>query len=247
MNGISKKDLDYMVHWMKNEGNDGILNYLAEEGVDLGKTGVEFQTFEMQVDGGVRANHQGETSAPGLYAAGDEVYATISHAAVFGWSAGENAAAYATSKQSSDIGQATPDIEGKKAFLEEIRNRKEGPKWQEAVRALQQTTFDYCGHVRSENLLSTGLKIIRRLKNKAATSLRAENAHELMNCLQVLNLIDIGELLFISARDRQETRGHHVRSDFAFTDPMLNNKVHLIKLMDGKPATDWVSVQRGNA
>ena len=247
MNGISKKDLDYMVHWLKNEGNDSILNYLTEEGVDLGKTGIEFQTFEMQVDGGVRANHRGETAAPGLYAAGDEVYATISHAAVFGWSAGENAAAYAKTKQSADIEQATLDIEAKKAFLEEIRNRKEGPKWQEAVRALQQTTFDYCGQVRSENLLSTGLKIIRRLKNKVAASLRAENAHELMNCLQALNLIDIGELLFVSALDRRETRAFHVRTDYTFTDPMLNDKIHLIKLVDGKPATDWVSVHRGNA
>jgi succinate dehydrogenase/fumarate reductase flavoprotein subunit len=82
------------------------------------------------------------------------------------------------------------------------------------------------------------------LKKKAVTSLTAENAHELMNCLQVLNLIDIGELLLISANDRRETRAFHVRSDYTFTDPMLNDKIHLIKLLDGKPATDWVSVKR---
>jgi succinate dehydrogenase/fumarate reductase flavoprotein subunit len=66
-----------------------------------------------------------------------------------------------------------------------------------------------------------------------------------MNCLQVLNLIDIGELLFISALDRRETRAFHVRTDYTFTDPMLNDKIHLIKLVDEKPATDWASVQRG--
>ena len=90
--------MKYMVYWLKNEGNDGLLSYIADEGIDLSKVAIEFQTAEMNIEGGIRANHQGETAVKGLYAAGDEVFATISHAAVFGWSAGESAARYVLGK-----------------------------------------------------------------------------------------------------------------------------------------------------
>ena len=243
MNGISEEDLKYFVHWLKNEGNDGLLNHITEEGIDLGKAAIEFQSSEMNVEGGIRANYRGETAVKGLYAAGDEVYATISHAAVFGRSAGGNAAKYAEILEIPNIENARSEIEAKKILLEEIRNREDGAKWQEALSALQQIMFDYCGYVRSENLLSAGLDIIRRLKNKAHASLMAENAHDLMNCLQVLNLIDIGESAFIGAYERKETRDLHVRPDYTLTNPLLSNKIHLIKQVDGKPVTEWIEVK----
>jgi succinate dehydrogenase/fumarate reductase flavoprotein subunit len=198
----------------------------------------------MTVNGGIRTNYRGETGLKGLYAAGDDVWVTISHAATFGWSAGENAAKYAETVKLPDIEEAKAEIEAKKAMLEEIRNRQDGAKWQEALAALQQIMLDYCGYVRSESLLSAGIDIMGRLKNKAQTFLIAGNAHELMNCLQVLNLIDLGELVFISAYDRQETRGWHVRSDYTITNPLLSDKIHLVKQVDGKPVTEWIEVKR---
>ena len=244
MNGISKQDLAYMVYWLQQEGNEGLLSYIAEEGINFGKSAIEFQTFEMEARGGIRANYRGETAVKGLYAAGDDVGGTISHAAVFGRSAGENAAKYAEIAKAPDIEKARPNIEEKKALLEEIRTREDGAKWQEAVSALQQIMSDYCGYVRSETLLSAGLNIIKRLKTRARASLMAENAHDLMHCLQLLNQIDIGELVFISAYDREETRDLHVRSDYRLTNPLLNEKIHLIKQVDGKPVTEWIEVKR---
>jgi succinate dehydrogenase/fumarate reductase flavoprotein subunit len=243
MNGISKQDLDYMVHWLKNEGNEGLLNALSVEGVDLRKAAIEFQTSDITVRGGIKANYRGETAISGLYAAGDEVWGTISHAAVFGRSAGENAARYVKNVKAVDIGEKKTEIETKKVYLEAIRARKDGPKWQEAAFALQQIMVDYCGLVRSENLLSAGLDIIRRLKKKAQNELIAENTHELILCLQILNQIEIGELVMLSAADRKETRGLHVRSDYTITDPLLADKIHLIKQVDDKPVLDWVQIE----
>lgn len=244
MEGISKQDLDYMVHWLKNEGNEVILHSLTEEGVDLGKSAIEFQTFEMQVDGGIRANHKGETGVKGLFAAGDDVSATISHAAVFGWSAGGAAAKHAGLEKAPDIETARADIEARKSIFDAMKRRENGAKWQEALSALQQTMFDYCGSVRSEILLDAGLDIIGRLKKKAYSSLTAGNPHELMNCLQVMNLIDIGELVLICACDRRETRAFHVRSDYVFSDPLLADKIHIIRNVDGRPFTEWIDIRR---
>ena len=241
---VDTLDLDYMIHWLKNEGNEVILNSTTEEGIDMAKAAIEFQTFEMQVDGGIRANYRGETGVHGLYAAGDDVEGTMSNAAVFGRSAGENAAKYAKSSEVPDINGARTEIEAKRALLEEIRGRKDGATWQEALAAMQNIMLDYCGYVRSESLLSAGLDVIRRLKNKERNSLMAENPHELTRCVQVLNQTDIGELTFIGALDRKETRGYHVRGDHSITNPLLGDKVHIIKQVDGKPSTEWIEVKR---
>ena len=244
MDGISDEDLEYMVYWLKHEGNLGLLDHLAEEGIDLKKAAIEFQTFEMAVAGGIRINYKTETSVKGLYAAGDESISSISPSATFGWAAGENAAKYAKGANALDIEEVRTDIEAKKALLREITARKDGARWQEANSALQQIMFDYAGYVRSEVLLEAGLDLITRLKSKARTLLMAENPHELMHCLEVLNLLDIGELVFISANDRKETRGLHVRSDYKLTNPLLGDKRHIIKKVDGKPVTGWVEVGR---
>ncbi|MFH1650983.1 MAG: FAD-binding protein [Chloroflexota bacterium] len=243
MNGISQADLDYMVYWLLNEGNGGLLAHIAEEGIDLSKAAVEFQTFDFNVSGGVRANYRGETAVPGLYAAGDEVSGTISHAAVFGRSSGENAARHAKEVKGAGLDQARSEIEEKKALLAEISARENGPTWQEALSAMQQIMLDYCGAVRSETLLSAGLENIRRLRKKVRASLTARNPHELMHCLQVLNGLDIGEATFFSALDRQETRDFHVRADFTLTNPLLSDKVHMVKQVAGKPATEWRQVK----
>ncbi len=240
MNGISKEDLGYMVHWLKNEGNGAILASLAEEGVDLARGAIEFQTFELGAGGGVGTNHRGETTVEGLYAAGDEVWGTISHAAVFGWSAGENAARRAQRTVESSMKDGNLSAEEEKAFVEEMRNHRDGPCWQEALSALQQIMIDYCGYTRSESLLSAGLDVIRRLKKKARSSLCAGNAHELAHCLEVLNLIDVGELVVEGAYDRRETRGLHVRTDYPLTNPLLTDKYHVVRRVEERPFFGWL-------
>jgi succinate dehydrogenase/fumarate reductase flavoprotein subunit len=244
MQGISQADAEYMKHWMRNEGNETIIKQMEKDGQDLRKAAVEFQTFEMTVDGKIRANIKGETAIEGLYAAGEDTGNTISHAAVFGWSAGKHAAEHAASSQGGDVETVREDIEASISFLDEVKQRKEGARWKEALSGLQQIMHDYCGEVRSAVLLETGLINVERLKQKARSTLIAANPHELMNCVQVLNLIDIGELVFISAADRRESRALHVRSEYAFSDPLLSDKLHLIKQENGKPVTEWVDIQR---
>lgn len=244
MNGISQEDLDYMILWLKNEGNVGLLNYLAEEGIDLKTAAVEFMTFEIATGGGIHFNHNTETIVKGLYAAGDEDSAGISFAATFGWLAGANAAKYVNNNINLNLEDKIGYIEEKKAFFEEIYNRNDGVAWQEANYALEQIMQDYAGTTRSASLLDSGLDIIRRLKMKVYDSLMADNPHELMHCLEVVNLLDIGELVLIAAEDRKETRGLHRRSDYLLTNPIFNSKRHLIKQINGEPVTAWEDIKK---
>jgi len=220
-----------------------LLNHMEEEGIDVRENPVEFMTYEMLLAGGVYYNERGETSLKGLYAAGDELFGAISGAATFGWIAGENAAAYAKGRKSFNITKVREQVEERKALLGAIRGRETGASWREVNIALQQIMYDHAGSVRSETLLKAGLSYLRRLKGKAPAIVMAGNQHELIHCLEVLNLLELGELVFIAADERKETRGRHVRPDYPFTNPLLE-KFLIVKKVGEKPVTEWREIRR---
>ena len=241
--GISEDDYEYMMYWMVHEGNTALINYLADENIDPRKNPVEFGTYEMIVWGGVYYNEKGETSVKGLYATGDETMGGISNAATMGWLAGEDAANYAQKADLPVISEFREAIDEKQGWLDELLTRKTGASWQEVNTALQQIMYDYAGSVRSETLLNAGLEHLRRLKGKAHLSMMARNVHELMHCLEVLNLLDIGQLLFITAGERKETRGRHVRVDYPFTNPLLR-KLLIVRKEGEEPITEWRELEQ---
>ncbi|MBW1802530.1 MAG: FAD-binding protein, partial [Deltaproteobacteria bacterium] len=243
--GLSDDGLEYMYHWLRNEGNVGLLDHLAEEGIDPREKPVEFRSYHYELfpRGGVYYDETGATSLKGLYAAGDEFFGGISGAAVFGWLAGENAANLSKGLGMPSIEQGKARIEEARTRMEGIRNRKTGAGWKEANICLQQIMYDFTGEVRSESLLNAGLLGLRRLRQKADGGLIAANAHELCRCMEVLNLMEVGELIFIAARERTETRGKHIRTDYPFTNPQLA-KLLVLKREDGKPVMEWRPIKR---
>lgn len=241
LRGISDEDLEYFLHWMRQEGNVALLNHLAEEGVDLRKNPVEFMTYGLMPTGSVVSTVKAETSIKGLYAAGDESPSGegISGAAAFGWIAGENAVAYIKATQAAENANKMDEkIEERKSVLEAICRRDSGPNWKEAQIALNQVMNDYAGVVRSEPILEAGLRHLRRLKKKAVDTIIARNQHELTRVLEVFNLIDLGELVFIAAKERKETRGLHNRSDYTYTNPLLDRQL-IVRKVNGEPVTEW--------
>jgi succinate dehydrogenase/fumarate reductase flavoprotein subunit len=236
--GIKEEDLDYMLHWFVHEGNVSLLDHMKEEGIDLRKHPIEFSTYPLRGGGLIAANERAETTLKHLYAAGDEAFGDISAAATFGYIAGENAATQAGVTPEHDVEVSRSVIETKKALLDSLRGRESGPDWEETQVALQQTMLDYAGHVRNESLLLQGLHHLARIKEKAAATLMAHNPHELGRCLEVLNMLDLGEVTFIMALDRKETRGLHVRPDYPFTNPTLN-QAHVVSRRNNRPTTSW--------
>lgn len=244
MNGITDSDFEEMIHYLRHQGNIALLDHLTGEGVNIQKAAVEFTTFEHAIATGILYNYKGETGVKGLYAAGDEYNAGLGASAVIGWSAGENAAKYASSARPADVNGAKTDIEAHTRLIKDIRSREVGAKWQEAYGVIQEITQDYCGSVRSETLLTAGLDFLRRIRTRTRETLKANSAHEMMYCLSALNLFDIAELLLISANDRKETRGLHIRADYSLTNPLLSGKHHVIKQKNGKPSFEWKPVKK---
>ncbi|MDD5204945.1 MAG: FAD-binding protein, partial [Desulfobacterales bacterium] len=242
--GISEKDYEYMMWALVHEGNTGMVNYMREKGIDPRKHGVEFTRYEPNpIKGGIEITRDAETCVPGLFAAGDEVgnfCAFIAGACTYGWIAGGSAAHYAKSVPSLEKAEESPTVAQKKAFYSEILSRPVGPGWKEANLAVQAIMTDYAGkEVRSHTLLSAGLKYLRDLKAMVHSELRAQDSHTLMRCLEVMDLIEVGETIFLTALERKETRGVHVRADCPFTNPLLNFKFLTVKQEDGEFKLEW--------
>jgi succinate dehydrogenase/fumarate reductase flavoprotein subunit len=243
--GLSDEELAYMLHWLKNEGNESFLNSLEADGIDIRKNPIEFWTYENELfpRGGVYYNEEGETSVEGLYAAGDEFFGGISGAAVFGWIAGEGAAGRSPTRREGESNQLKSQIDENSSVFTSLRRRENGATWKEANILLQQIMWDYAGLIRSETLLDAGLAALLRLKDKAHETLVARNSHELIRCLEVLNMIEIGEIIFQAARERKETRGKHTRVDYPFTNPLLE-KLLVVKKTERGLSFQWRSLKR---
>lgn len=237
--GISDDDYDYMIHWLIHEGNEALVNHMKEEGIDPRKNPVEFGIYNITAEGKIFISEKAETSIKGLFAAGDESMGGIGPSATYGWIAGESVANYVKAAPTPDIDRAVIVAEERKSLVQEIAGRKAGPDWKEANVALQQIMQDYAGPVRTENMLNAGLSYIQRLKAKTNSAIMARNRWELMRCLETLNLMELGELVFMAAKERKETRGLHKRPDYPLTDPMLGDKVLVIRRKSGKPVVEW--------
>lgn len=245
--GATKEELEHMRWAMKCEGLTALIDYMDKEGIDPGKHAVEFGQYEANLcTNGIEIDINGESNIKGLFAAGDmmgNISGDIGAAAVYGYIAGGHAG------ERKDIGFSGQDMESmpycqeRMNLYREIFERKTGANWQEANFALQQIMTEYadCGphRVRSDSLLTAGIKYLGDLRRKMTKELYANDAHELMRAAEVLNLLDLGQALMVSARERKESRGRHLRSDYTFTNPLLRDKFLRIWQENGTPCHEW--------
>jgi succinate dehydrogenase/fumarate reductase flavoprotein subunit len=233
-----------MMWGLVEEGNTGMLDYMADEGIDVRKRMVEFMQYEPFLVGrGIEIDEKAETRVRGLYAAGDPVgnfRADCAGAATFGWIAGGSAAKKAKRRKVFKSLDGLGLIENRAELYSDILSRQSGPSWKEANLALQQIMQDYAGvDVRSESLLKAGLKYMRDLEEKVYGTMTADDAHTLMRGLETMDLIECGKVIFLAALERKETRGLHKRPDFPFTNPLLQNKFLTVRKQRGRVKTEW--------
>ncbi|MBI4317783.1 MAG: FAD-binding protein [Chloroflexi bacterium] len=241
----SEEDIDYIKWALGNEGNYAFLTYLDEEGLDLRKDRIEFAFYEAKVQGGrsgVDIDVDGRSSIKGLFVAGDCIGGMIRSAApgafTMGYHAGEVAAEQAA--QSGETGLSADGlakVAERKAVYERLLSRQSGAKWQEALLALQNIMDSYAGHFRSESMLTAGYDHLTRLRGRVENELMADDPHELMRCLEVVNLLDNAEMVLLAARARKESRFglSHRRVDYPQTDNENWFRFLAVKRQNGQP------------
>lgn len=234
----SEEDLEHMREAFVSEGDTSINDYMDQYGIDLRKHMVEFGTYEYTIGGGegIDIDLNSETTVDGLYASGDltgNVRGDITSAAVFGQVAGECAADKCQTREFEEV-LDMPIIKEKIDEYDSMLEREAGAHWLEVNSSLQQIMEKYVSvkNIRSESLMKAGYKYLSDLKKYAIAQLKAENAHELVRSLEVLDLLDVSIIMALCGENRKETRGVIKRVDYPFTNPLMNNKFQIISLTE---------------
>jgi len=161
------------------------------------------------------------TNLDGLFAAGDMLFASdcVGHAAATGHYAGRHAADYAA--RSEPVTLDPRQVEAERARLYQPLRRKHGPSWQAVNLAITRIMQNYCGAVKSDDLLKEGLKALHDLDEEEGYKLSAGNPRELARVLEVLNIRTNAELVIHSclARKASSKQLQFARLDYPEMDP----------------------------
>jgi succinate dehydrogenase/fumarate reductase flavoprotein subunit len=211
-----------------------ILDIYTKEGFDPnrdllqsygdGWTSASFLPRERQlfgVPGGIFNDWELKTNLEGLYAAGDQLFASdcVGHAAATGHYAGRHAADYAM--KCNEVPADQNQIESEKSRIYSFLGKNEGVSWKEFNMHITRIMQNYCGEIKSEELLNIGLDLLEKMEHYEVPMLYARNPHELMRTLEVINILNNAKLIIHSclARKASSKQLHFKRSDFPEIDP----------------------------
>jgi hypothetical protein len=182
--------------------------------------------------GGLMNDWDLRTNLEGLYAAGDQLFASNchGHAATTGHYAGRHAADYARSAAACerDDGQ----IEAERSRIYSLLEGGSELDWREMNAAIAEVMQEHCGDTKCEELLDNGLTKLHDLARHQAPRLRVRNPHELVRSLEVLNVLTNAKLVIHASLARRASAKHlhFMRSDFPAVDPPEWQKFVTVRL-----------------
>ncbi len=186
--------------------------------------------------GGIITDWDLKTNIDGIYAAGDQLYASdcCGFAAATGYYAGRKAAAYAKTVELGAVSQE--DVDREKARLYAPLYVENGMDWRELNMAIAKAMQNYCGGIKCRDLLEEGLSLLESYERDAVPALSCANPHELMRAHEVMDILEVCKLI-INACLLRESSSRPLcfeRSDFPETDPKKDNHFITIRQENGK-------------
>jgi len=195
------------------------------------------------------------TVIPGLYAAGECACVSV-HGSnrlgtnslldinVFGKRAGKNAAAYANKAK------RPPLPAGAESFVTNLIESMRTAKGKESVAEIRkelQVEMDRNAQVfRTEESLAHALGVIEGLRKRyvnVGIHDRGQRFNtDLLEAIELGFLLDLAEVVVVSARNRKESRGGHMRDDFPTRDDKKFMKHTMAYKKGEKIAIDWKPV-----
>jgi len=173
------------------------------------------------IPGGLMHDWHLQTSLEGLYAAGDQLFASNchGHAAATGHYAGRHASNFAKNISHSEPNARQIQSE-RERFFAPIQ-RKNGIGWKELNSGIARLMQHHCGGIKEEGLMRTGLNLLQRMYEDDVPALCARNPHELMRSLEITSIMRVAELILQSslAREASSKWLHFERSDYPEIDP----------------------------
>jgi len=205
-----------------------------EAGFDIRTQQGEVSPASHYTMGGIRTNVEGKTTVEGLFAAGE--VATGTHGAnrladnslievlVFGKRVGRAAARLTSSRsrvvKEDQVAKQQRTLDRLTTFLKEGRGKS---NVHDAKSALRRTMSKNVGVIRSKTSLEEAISWFQEKCTQIPSAIgfisKSMKANfELLEGIELMHMLKLGELIARSALHRQESRGAHYREDFPVTD-----------------------------
>ena len=176
--------------------------------------------------GGIFHDWDLKTNIDGIYASGDQLYASdcAGFAAATGYYAGRKAAEAAEIIESFTA-PAESDIEAEKERLYAPllnMDSDDGMDWRELNMAISKAMQNYCGGVKNEMLLRQGLELLEEYEKEYVPRLACRNPHELMRTHEVLDILEVSKMIINACMLRKSSSQPlcFERNDYPEVDPV---------------------------
>jgi succinate dehydrogenase / fumarate reductase flavoprotein subunit len=197
-------------------------------GVDITQEPIHIKPGNHYVMGGVKTDTNGQTSIPGLYAAGECACVSVHggnrlgansllDTLIFGRRSGAHAGNAARGAPMPNPSHASVDDEN--ARIRAVFDREQSSRRVSEIRAELGAVMDEkCSVYRDEERLKEALEVVLRLKEEAKTASVDDRGsvfnQDLLGALELQFMVDNAETILVSAIERKESRGAQYRTDF---------------------------------
>ena len=181
--------------------------------------------------GGVKANVDGETGVPGLYAAGEVACVSVHggnrlgansllDTLVFGRRSGVHAAEMVKSTQHLNVDDSAADDD--KSNIQKLLANDKNESFGQIRLDMGTAMKEHFGVFRDENGMREGIEKIESVKKRAEDVYVADKGNifntNLLFTLELGFMLECAESIAVSAADRTESRGAHTRTDLPDRD-----------------------------
>ena len=199
--------------------------------VDMAKEPVPIMPGMHYQMGGVKANVDGETGVPGLYAAGEVACVSVHggnrlgansllDTLVFGRRSGVHAAEMVKSIQHLNVDDSAADDD--KNNIQKLLANDKNESFGQIRLDMGTAMKEHFGVFRDENGMREGIEKIESVKKRAKDVYVADKGStfntNLLFTLELGFMVECAESIAVSAADRTESRGAHTRTDLPDRD-----------------------------
>jgi len=217
--------------------------YISERLSQIRELAMDFANVDMVTDpvpimpgmhyqmGGVKADVNGETGVPGLYAAGEVACVSVHggnrlgansllDTLVFGRRSGVHASELSKNISHIDINDSAAD--GDRNNIQKLLENEKGESFGQIRLDMGTAMKEHFGVFREESSMAEGIDKIRSIKERAEKVYVADKTKtfntNLLFTLELEFMIECAETIAASAINRKESRGAHTRTDLPDRD-----------------------------
>jgi len=220
--------------------------YFYYRGIRYLEQPIEFNICFHCSNGGIRIDENGESTLPGLYAAGEAAAGPhganrlaghmLTTSQIFGRRAGRHAAARTAGKTKPEAGARTIE-----RALEPIRilSERTGSERPAAVRKdIRRIAWDNLLADVNANTLASARREFAGVASTRIGQMDGRSLSDMVNALEVRNMLTVGQILTEVIDMRKESRGDQYREDYPSRDDANWNRVILVNCRDGRMSLD---------